>query len=239
MTTVNTPVGSHPDQATAPAGSFGHHLWAAVASTVVLTVIVGGIYPLIVWGLAQAVFPVKANGSLVKRDGTYTTKSEEAVGSAIIGQTFAAPIYFHPRPSAAGAGYDASASSGTNLGPLSVKLLNGIANDPATPDTDESYAGVKQLVAAYRSENGLADNAPVPADAVTRSGSGLDPHISPANAALQVARVAKARGVDVSVVQKLVDEFRESPDLGFMGESAVNVMRLNLALDARHPAATK
>ena len=138
------------------------------------------------WGIAQAIFPVQANGSLITKAGTFTTDPEEAVGSALLGQNFAAPQYFHPRPSAAGAGYDAASSGGTNLGPLSDKLLNGIhdaKNADGTPNPSADFDGIKDLVAAYRTENGLADDAIVPADAVTRSASGLDPHISPENAA--------------------------------------------------------
>jgi len=219
--------------------SFLSHLWASIAATVVLTILVSGAYPLLVWGIAQMAFPHQANGSLVKKDGTFTIKDEEAVGSALLGQKFAAPQYFHPRPSAAGAGYDATASGGTNLGPISDKFLNGVADDPATKDVDESFAGVKQLIAAYRAENGLPESTLIPADAVTRSGSGLDPHISPANAKLQLARVAKARGQDEKALSAIVDDYTDSPSLGILGEPGVNVLRLNLALDAKYPAVAK
>ena len=219
--------------------SFLSHLWASIAATVVLTILVSGAYPLLVWGIAQMAFPHQANGSLVKKDGTFTIKDEEAVGSALLGQKFAAPQYFHPRPSAAGAGYDATASGGTNLGPISDKFLNGVADDPATKDVDESFAGVKQLIAAYRAENGLLESTLIPADAVTRSGSGLDPHISPANAKLQLARVAKARGQDEKALSAIVDDYTDSPSLGILGEPGVNVLRLNLALDAKYPAVAK
>ncbi|CAN5465531.1 K(+)-transporting ATPase subunit C [soil metagenome] len=215
------------------------HLWASVAATAILTVIVSGIYPVLVWGIAQLAFPNQANGSLVKKDGSYTTKDEEAVGSSLLGQNFSAPQYFHPRPSAAGAGYDATSSGGTNLGPLSDKLINGVADDPATKDVDESFAGVKQLVAAYRTENGLAADAIVPGDAVTRSGSGLDPHISPRNAELQTARVAKARNISADEIKRLIDDNTQSPGLGILGEPRVNVLMLNLALDAKHPLQAK
>ncbi len=184
------------------------HLRIAILSTIVLTVILCGIYPLVIWGLAQAVFPSRANGSLVVRNGV-------VVGSSLIGQNFTAPQYFHPRPSAAGNGYDGANSSGTNLGPTSQKLLDA----------------VKDRVAAYRKENGLADNALVPADAVTASASGLDPHISERNAALQVARVAKARHLSEDEVRRLVAQHIDGPDLGILGDPGVNVLMLNLALD--------
>ena len=146
-------------------------------------------FPAVITAIAQALFPHQANGSLIEQDG-------RVVGSELIGQSFSAPGYFHPRPSAAGSGYDASASGGTNLGPTSDKLINGIHKKlPDGEDDPGNYDGIRDLAAAYRKENGLPDNAPVPADAVTRSASGLDPHISPANAALQVARVARARGL--------------------------------------------
>jgi K+-transporting ATPase ATPase C chain len=195
------------------------HLWASIATTVILLVICCGIYPLIVWGLAQAIFPNQANGSLVKKDGTYTTKDSDAVGSALLGQNFSAAEYFHPRPSSAGAGYDAANSGGSNLGPLSDKLMQTVA----------------QRVAAYRMENALAETALVPADAVTASASGLDPHISPANAAIQKARIARARGISEAEIQKLIDQHTDGPDLKILGDAGVNVLMLNLALDREHP----
>ena len=130
------------------------HIRAAVLSTIVLLVLVSGIYPLIVWGLSQALFSHKANGSLI-----YAADGTTPIGSELLGQGFAGAQYFQPRPSAAGSGYDPSSSGGTNLGPTSDKLLNGIVDDPATKDTDESFAGVKQLAATYRTTNGLADDA--------------------------------------------------------------------------------
>jgi K+-transporting ATPase ATPase C chain len=142
-------------------------------------------------------------------------------GSKLIGQSFTRPEYFHPRPSAAGSGYDATSSGGTNLGPNNPKLTNGAAN----------FAGIRQLVEEFRKSNGLARGAQVPADAVTRSASGLDPHISPANAALQVRRVALARGLSEETVQGLVAKYTETPQLGFLGNSRVSVLELNLALD--------
>ena len=145
--------------------------WISVRALVVLVVLCCFLYPVTVYAIGQVAFPWQANGSLVDKDGKPTTP-ENAVGSRLLGQSFASPGYFHPRPSAAGSGYDAANSSGTNLGPLSDKLLNGVADDPKTKDVDESFAGVKQLVQAYRDENGLDASVLVPVDAVTRSASG-------------------------------------------------------------------
>jgi K+-transporting ATPase ATPase C chain len=182
----------------------------AIMCTMVLAVVCCGIYPLVVFGTAQAAFHDKANGSLIAdKDGTVR-------GSKLLGQGFTAEKYFHPRPSAAGNGYDAANSSGSNLGPTSQKL-----ND-----------AIKDRIATYRTENGLKETDPVPADAVTASGSGLDPHISLRNAELQIPRVAKARGMDVDKVRALVRQFTDSADLGILGEAGVNVLQLNLALDA-------
>ena len=184
-----------------------------------LAVILCGLYPLTAWVLAQGLFPGKADGSLIPRDGNIlgsrVTRDGAVLGSSLIGQGFSSPRYFHPRPSAAGRGYDAERSGGTNLGPLSKKLL------------DE----VETRVAAYRTENGLPPNALVPADAVTSSGSGLDPHISPENAHLQAGRVAKARGVTEAKILELVEAYTAGRTLGILGQPRVNVMRLNLALD--------
>jgi potassium-transporting ATPase KdpC subunit len=173
-----------------------------------LAVILCGIYPAAVWILAQGLFPAKANGSLVVRNGT-------TLGSALIGQDFSGPAYFHPRPSAAGKGYDALRSGGSNLGPTSKKLV------------DE----VRRRVAAYRTENGLAAGILVPPDAVMASASGLDPHISLKNASLQAPRVAKARGLDEGRVRQMITKLTEGRDLGVLGEPRVNVLMLNLALD--------
>jgi K+-transporting ATPase ATPase C chain len=204
-----------------------HHLRISIVATLALSILLCGIYPLIVWGLAQAIFPVKANGSLIVKDG-------QVRGSALLGQNFMDAKYFHPRPSAAGNGYDATSSGGTNLGPLSDKLINGIHKKmPDGKDDPANFDGVKDLVDSYRKENGLNGATPVPADAITRSGSGLDPHISRANALMQLPRVAKARGFSNEAVQKLVDENTNARDLGILGESGVNVVRLNLALDAQ------
>jgi K+-transporting ATPase ATPase C chain len=185
------------------------HIRGAVMSTLVLAVVCCGIYPLIVFGIGQGVFPDKANGSLiVDKDGTVH-------GSKLLGQNFTKAKYFHPRPSAAGNGYDAANSSGSNLGPTSKKL-----ND-----------AIKDRIAAYRTENGLKEADAIPADAVTASGSGLDPHISLRNAELQAPRVAKARNVAVEKILELVRANTDSADLGILGEAGVNVLELNLALD--------
>ncbi len=183
---------------------------AALAATVLLAVLCCGLYPLAVWGLAQLLFPYQANGSPVSAGG-------RIVGSALIGQGFAGPRYFHPRPSMAGQGYDASASGGSNLGPSSKALVEA----------------VKDRAAAYRKENGLAPGAPVPADAVTASGSGLDPHISPANARLQAGRVARARGMRPEEVYAMIESRTEGRTLGLFGEPRVNVLLLNLDLDGK------
>jgi potassium-transporting ATPase KdpC subunit len=179
---------------------------------IVFTLITGVAYPLLSTAIGQVAFGNKADGSLIKRDGV-------VVGSKLIGQTFTAAKYFHPRPSAAGAGYDGSASSGSNLGPTSPDLLKAVGD----------------RVAAYRQENGLADDALVPVDAVTASGSGLDPQISIANARLQIARVARERGLDSAVVAKLVDKYTDGRQLVVLGEPGVNVVELNLALDDSAP----
>ena len=183
----------------------------AIVSTIVIAAVCCGFYPLAVTGIAKTAFPNKASGGLVaNKDGTI-------VGSSLLGQNFAGEAYFHPRPSAAGpVGYDPTASGGSNLGPTSKKLADLI----------------KERVAAYRTANGLADNQPVPADAVTASASGLDPHITPANAALQAARVAKARALPPAVLQQLVAAHTDKAALGFIGMDGVNVLQLNLALDA-------
>ena len=196
-----------------------------VAIIVGLMLVTAVAYPLVVTGVGQLVFHRQANGSIVSVDGT-------DVGSSLIGQQFTEPQYFHPRPSAAGDGYDASASSGSNLGPTSDKLINGI-HDPNDPSSD--FDGIKDRVAAYRTENGLSDDVPIPSDAVTASASGLDPHISPANARLQIARVAKARGASDADIKNLVDDQTEGRVFGFIGEPRVNVLKLNMALDQKFP----
>jgi K+-transporting ATPase ATPase C chain len=186
---------------------------AAILATLVLAVVCCGVYPLIVYGLGQTMFRDKANGSLIVDPTNGTVR-----GSKLLAQGFSDPKYFHPRPSAAGNGYDAANSSGSNLGPTSQKLKDTI----------------KDRIAAYRAENGLKESDQVPADAVTASGSGLDPHISPPNAELQVARVAKARGLSENTVRELISKNTDGRDLGFLGEPGVNVLKLNLALDGIH-----
>jgi K+-transporting ATPase ATPase C chain len=201
------------------------HLRPAIVLTAFFVVVTGLAFPGVIWAIGQTVFPSQANGSLL-RDA-----QGKLVGSALIGQSFSKPEYFHPRPSAAGAGYDAANSSGTNLGPTSDKLVHGIKDDPATKDVDETYLGFGDLARAYREENGLAPDAVIPADAATRSGSGLDPEISAANAELQVARVAKARQLPENRVRQLVGEHERGRLVGVLGEPRVNVLLLNLALD--------
>jgi K+-transporting ATPase ATPase C chain len=206
----------------------------SLRATVVVAVLGCFLYPLAVYAIGHTVLRHQADGSLIDRAGN-PASPEEAVGSSLLGQGFKAPEYFHPRPSAAGAGYDGANSSGTNLGPLSDKLLNGVADDPKTKDVDESFAGVKQLVEAYRLENKLPANTLVPADAVTRSASGLDPDITPANAGLQVARIANARGVSVDEVRTLLTRQTHGRAWGLFGDPAVNVLETNLALDRELP----
>ena len=196
--------------------------------TLLLVVLLCGAYPLAVWAGAQVLFPAKANGSLLADpDGSVR-------GSALLAQNFSSDKYFQPRPSAAGTGFDATNSGGTNLGPTSAKLANGShAKDASGKDINDpgNFDGIKDLVAAYRASNGLTDNVPVPADAVTRSGSGLDPHISLANAQLQAPRVARARGLALAQIQPLIAQSTAGPDLGILGEPGVNVLLLNLALN--------
>jgi K+-transporting ATPase ATPase C chain len=176
----------------------------------VLTLLTGLVYPAVITGVAALLFPRQAHGSLIVIDG-------HVAGSDLIGQNFTRPEYFHPRPSAAGdAGYDATASGGSNLGPTSARLAERVAGD----------------IARYRREN-RGYSGPIPADAVTASASGLDPDISIANALIQSARVAEARHIEPAAVRRLVDHVTERPWLGFIGEPRVNVLRLNLALDHR------
>jgi K+-transporting ATPase ATPase C chain len=202
------------------------HLRPAIVLTVFFVVGTGLLFPGAIWAVGNVVFPHRAGGSLI------TDAKGNVVGSELIGQAFTKPEYFHPRPSAAGVGYDAANSSGTNLGPTSAKLFTGVEDNPATKDADESYAGFTQLARAYREENGLALDTVIPADAATRSASGLDPDISPANAQLQAARVAKARGMTRERVLELVQANTAGRFLGVIGEPRVNVLELNLALDA-------
>ncbi len=185
------------------------HLAPAFRITGVMTILTGLVYPAVVTGIAQVLFPDKAHGSLISIDG-------KTVGSRLIGQNFTRPEYFHPRPSHAGSGYDAALSSGSNFGPTNQKLFDR----------------VKASVEQYRKEN-QDYTGPIPADAVTASASGLDPHISPANADIQAARVAAARGMDAGAVRQIVADYTERPWLGFIGEPRVNVLEANLALDRR------
>lgn len=187
----------------------------AIRANLVLALLIGILFPCAITVLSQVCFPHQANGSLV-------THKDKLVGSTLLGQAFSKPEFFHSRPSSAGSGYAGEASSGTNLGPTSKKLILG----------DESFPGVKQLADAYRKENNLPPETKVPVDAVTRSSSGLDPGITPANALLQVARVAKARNVDQSKIRDLVKKYTQDRDLGVLGEPTVNVLELNLELDS-------
>jgi K+-transporting ATPase ATPase C chain len=188
--------------------TFVRQLRPAAVALVAFTLLFGVAYPLVELGIGQLAFPDKVNGSLIEVDGT-------VVGSELIGQGFAAPEYFHPRPSAAGSGYDGAASSGSNLGPTNPDYL----------------ATVAERVDAYREENGLSGQVAVPADAVTASASGLDPHISIANAQLQAPRVAETRGMPLDEVLALIDEHTDGRPLGVLGDPGVNVLGLNLALD--------
>lgn len=230
---------------------------------VVMTVLLGFLYPAVITVLSQVMFSYKANGSLVTVNG-------QVVGSRLIGQGFTKPEYFHPRPSAAGAGYDPTASAGSNLGPTSAKLFNGAIKTEKGTDS-VAYDGIKVRIVHYCLENEIpydssapldafkdasgnlddvklikafsdqkapltfVPKTPLPADAVTASASGLDPHISPRNAELQTARVARARGVSVDQVQSVVAQHTGGPSLGLFGEPYVNVLELNLALDERFP----
>jgi potassium-transporting ATPase KdpC subunit len=192
---------------------FLSELRSAFVATVALVILLCGIYPLLVFGISQLVFPVQANGSLIR------SQKGQIVGSALLAQRFDEPGSFHPRPSAAGIGYDAANSGGSNLGPLAQKL-----NDQ-----------IRERINQYRTENSIPPNGRVPADAVTASASGLDPHITPANAMIQAVRVARVRGLDFSVMQRLVQQSTDRRQFGFLGEDGVNVLRLNLALDRIKP----
>ena len=179
---------------------------------IVMTILLGIIYPLVITGICQVVFPHQANGSLIIAGG-------QVIGSELIGQNFSKPEYFQPRPSAAGNdGYDATASGASNYGPTNQKLIDR----------------VKASIEKFRKEN-PDYTGPIPADLVTASGSGLDPHLSPDSARAQVARIAKARGVSVEQINSLIVQFTENPDLGLLGEPRVNVLKLNLALNQQFP----
>ena len=189
--------------------AFLNELWTSIVATIVLCIVVSGIYPILIWGVGQLLFPHQANGSLVERNG-------QILGSELLAQGFSGAKYFHPRPSAAGTGYDPLNSGGSNLGPTSQKLIDGI----------------KANATQYRQENGLPPEAVVPADSVTASGSGLDPHISLQNAQLQIPRVAKERGLTEELVRGEVAKATDNPLLGLGGDPGVNILKLNLALDA-------
>jgi K+-transporting ATPase ATPase C chain len=182
-------------------------LWASIKILLAITVLVGIAYPLVVTGIAQVAFNREADGSLIKENG-------KVIGSSLIGQQFEGEKWFQPRPSAAGDGYDPQASSGSNLGPTNPVLLKS----------------VKQRVADYRAANGLAPKERVPVDAVTASGSGLDPHISKLNAQYQARRVSEAREIPVKRLRQLINDHTDEPSLGFLGEPGVNVLQLNPAL---------
>jgi K+-transporting ATPase ATPase C chain len=189
------------------------NLLISILMTIATTVLFGLIYPLVVTGLAQLMFPHKANGQLIRKNG-------EVVGSSLIGQAFTGDGYFHSRPSAAGNGYDAANSAGSNLGPTNQKLLDRVKGDVATAQAENP-------------------GAPVPIDLVTTSASGFDPHITPANAEFQLPRIAKARGITVEQVHGLVAKHTEGRQLGLLGEPRVNVLELNLDLDQNFPIATR
>jgi len=225
-----------------------------------MTVVLGVVYPLAMTGISQIMFPKQANGSLVRTGG-------KVIGSELIGQSFTKPEYFHPRPSSAGSGYDATASGGSNLGPTSAKLVRGTTKVDDKKNEVVDFDGVSLRIVHYSLENGIpyessvpldqfkdtngflndvklikafnddkapllfTPKAPIPADAVTASASGLDPHISPDFALAQAARVAKARGISVEQTNQLISQFTEGPDLRLLGEPRVNVLKLNLALD--------
>ena len=190
--------------------TFLKEILTSILATVVFAVMLCGIFPLIIFGAGQLFFPRQANGSLIE------SSDRRIIGSEWLGQNFAGAKYFHPRPSAAGAnGYDAASSSGSNLGPTSQKLIDA----------------VKQRVEAYRAENGLTADALVPGDAVTASGSGLDPHITARNAELQAPRVAKERNLSLDAVKTEMAKATDGRSLGILGEPGVNVLKLNIALD--------
>ena len=233
--------------------------------TLIFTVLTGLLYPAVMTGVSELIFPKQANGSLVSVNG-------KVVGSSLIGQPFAKSEYFHPRPSAAGSGYDATASSGTNLGPTSAKLLHGTTKMDDKNNEVVDFDGINLRIVHYCVDNDIPfessvpldqfkdlhgdlndaklikafnddktpllfkPKAPIPPDAVTSSSSGLDPHISPANAEAQAARVAKARGVSADQIKQLVPQFTDRADLGFLGEPRVNVLMLNIELDQKFPS---
>jgi K+-transporting ATPase ATPase C chain len=199
----------------------GDQIRPAILSVLVLTLLTGCAFPVLLAAIGRPLFPRQAGGSLLMRRGV-------VVGSELIGQEFSRPEYFQSRPSAAGRGYDGTASGGTNLAPGNPKLTKGAAD----------FAGIRQLAEEYRKFNGLAPDTEIPIDAVTRSASGLDPDISPGNAALQIPRVARARGVSEETVRRLVAEHTKGRQFGFLGNPRVSVLELNLGLDRIEPGAT-
>lgn len=209
IATETTGVDSSPS-----AAKITEQLRPAILSVFVLTVLTGCLFPLVLFAVARPLLANQVDGSLIMRNGV-------VVGSALIGQEFTRPEYFQTRPSAAGSGYDGTASGGTNLGPNNPKLKDGASG----------FTGIRQLAEEYRKRNYLAPDALVPIDAVTRSGSGLDPDISPANAALQIPRVARTRGLSEDSVRRLVADHTKGPQFGFLGSPRVSVLDLNLALD--------
>jgi K+-transporting ATPase ATPase C chain len=234
--------------------------------TLIFTIVLGLLYPAVMTGVSELILPKQSNGSLVTVNG-------KVVGSSLIGQSFAKPEYFHPRPSAAGSGYDATASSGSNLGPTSAKLLRGTTAMDDKKNEVVSFDGINLRIVHYCLDNDIPYESsvpldqfkdshgdlddvklvkafnddktplvfraktPIPQDAVTASASGLDPQISPANAEMQAARVARARNASVDQVKQLIAQSTDHADLGFLGEPRVNVLMLNVALDQRFPAA--
>ena len=232
--------------------------------TIIFTVLTGLLYPAVMTGVSELIFPKQANGSLITVNG-------KVVGSALIGQPFVKPEYFHPRPSAAGNGYDATASGGSNLGPTSAKLLRGTIKMDDKKNEIVDFDGINLRIVHYCVDNDIpyessvpldqfkdshgdlddvklikafnddkapllfSAKAPIPPDAVTASASGLDPHISPANAETQASRVAKARGVSADQVKQLIPQSTDRADLGFLGEPRVNVLMLNIAVDQKFP----
>jgi potassium-transporting ATPase KdpC subunit len=232
--------------------------------TLIFTILTGLLYPAVMTGVSELIFPKQANGSLVTVNG-------KVVGSSLIGQPFSKPEYFHPRPSAAGNGYDATQSGGSNLGPTSAKLLHGTTKMDDKKNEIVDFDGISLRVVHYCVDNDIpyessvpldqfkdshgdlddvklikafnddktplkfTPKSPIPQDAVTASASGLDPQISPTNAERQAARVAKARGVSADQVKQLISQFTDRADLGFLGEPRVNVLMLNIALDQKFP----
>jgi K+-transporting ATPase ATPase C chain len=205
-------------------------VWPAILSVPLLTLVTGAGVPLLLAALARPLFQHQSNGSLVSQHG-------HVIGSAHIGQPFSGPGYLHPRPSAAGSGYDALSSGGTNLSPSNPSLRDGTLGDPMGGVAPS--LGVRQLAEYYRRQNDLPSDVAVPIDAVTRSGSGLDPHISSANALLQVRRIARERGLNEESVRQLIAQHTRDRQFGFLGEPRVSVLELNLALDHIAPTSSR